>query len=213
MSWMLDETSILIGDVHGHFDEYRQIIRTRGANSSIQLGDMGIGFAGDGSFNVSTDHRFIRGNHDSPRKCEELPHYLGNFGYLENETAFFVSGAFSIDRRMRIEGISWWRDEELGYMQSQLALDAYIQARPQVVLSHDCPLRCYDEIHSHHGEKTRTNTMLQSMYDEHHPDLWVFGHHHVSRRFRVGRTQFICLAELESANYWELLGFKRRGDD
>jgi hypothetical protein len=35
------------------------------------------------------------------------------------------------------------------------------------------------------------------MFDQWQPELWVFGHYHFSRNFKIGKTRFLCLNELE----------------
>lgn len=92
----------LIGDVHGKFDRYGEILT--GLPCSIQLGDMGIGFGLDDLFPKAdpTKHRFLRGNHDNPELCRRHPNYLGDFGFEFG--IFFISGAFSVDRHLRTMG-------------------------------------------------------------------------------------------------------------
>lgn len=46
--------------------------------------------------------------------------------------------------------------------------------------------------------KSQTRTMLQKMFEEHKPELWIFGHHHKSKDEVINGTRFICLDELET---------------
>lgn len=109
----------IIGDVHAKFDEYFDI--AKGVERSVQVGDFGVGFFKDEDYarhNLSVlgqDHRFIRGNHDDPQKCKTFSNYIVD-GFV-HEDIMFVGGAKSVDAINRVEGTSWWKDEELDYAQ------------------------------------------------------------------------------------------------
>ena len=118
---------LLIGDVHGDIVKYQRLIK-RG-RSSIQVGDLGLGFPGRDSVRMTNMfrlmdsrpenhlyHKVMRGNHDNPdtfkghewtdghgktHKIPPLNSYLGDFGYLPDLDLFFVGGAFSIDQAWR----------------------------------------------------------------------------------------------------------------
>src|SRR6266404_2664369 len=134
----------IIGDVHGFTKTYQKWLRNNldPEQRSIQIGDMGLGFAGvglpaPGQPPLGDSHKFFRGNHDSPEKCRAHANYLGDYGYLEEDGIFWVAGAFSIDRAYRIEGVSWWADEELSYAELGKATDLYREVKPRFVLSHE----------------------------------------------------------------------------
>ena len=184
----------IIGDVHERIHEYLAI--TAGADESIQIGDMGLGFKGVFLPLMTPSHKWFRGNHDSPQMCRAHPNYLGDWGYDAEKELFWFSGADSIDKHLRREGVSWWRDEELSVAEFERALELYEQVKPRVVLSHDGP---QDFICAAFGihKKSRTRQALQAAYDLHQPDLWIYGHHHVRREFVSPEgTFFMCLPEL-----------------
>jgi len=111
---------ICIGDVHGKTDQYQKMLRQKFVGQrTIQIGDMGIGFAGTPGLHkdimTSGDHRWFRGNHDDPAKCRVSIGYLGDYGYLPEDELFWLAGAYSIDYMYRIPGRSWWGDEELSW--------------------------------------------------------------------------------------------------
>ena len=97
---------IFIGDCHGQFDIYKSILDNYKNDFSIQLGDMGIGFITRSSnYNkkgrsyspeLSKNHMFIRGNHDSPSLCDNHPNYLGDYGYRKKSDLFYISGGYSV---------------------------------------------------------------------------------------------------------------------
>lgn len=186
----------LIGDIHGLFSDYNQMVSTI-KEPTIQLGDFGIGF--NSLYGMTNNfsnlkNMFIRGNHDNPNECKNHPNYLGDFGMYEN--IFFISGAWSIDKHLRIQDVNWWEDEELSMSDCQNALNLYESEKPEIIISHDCPISIINHIYSH-PINTRTGQLLQNMFEIHQPVKWFFGHHHKSIKLRIDKTDFRCLTELE----------------
>ncbi len=183
----------IIGDVHGLIPDYLNL--RAHADESIQIGDMGLGFKGV-ALPPSREHRFFRGNHDSPQACREHESYMGDWGYDAAKSLFWFSGADSIDRHLRREGVSWWRDEQLSGGEFQEALDLYEQVKPRIVLSHDGP-QAFIEAAFHIDARSLTRQALQRAYELWQPSIWVFGHHH--RKFDYVSpegTHFVCLPEM-----------------
>lgn len=191
----------LIGDVHGDVQALR---KARGDHqNAIQIGDLGYGFAEGNSRKL--DHwlrhkggmRFFRGNHDHPTRCRRHPQHLAS-GWHE-EGFFVVGGGLSIDWQRRVEGRSWWRDEE----HSKRELDELVQAfeanRPRLVLSHEAPPVATDGMFNPQLKfESATAQALQAMWSVWQPDLWVFGHWHRTREARHGKTLFVCLGEKQA---------------
>jgi hypothetical protein len=188
-----------IGDCHGKFADLKKICDSLSPRKCIQLGDMGFGFGLDEQFHACKNLFFLRGNHDNPEVCRRYPNYLGDYGYLDEEGVFFVSGAFSIDQAYRVEGVSWWRDEELSEPQWRRAMDLYMDKRPSIVATHDCPHDAYPFVVSAHvaDQRNRTSSALSRMFQIYMPKLWVFAHHHQFKTFAIDRTQFVALGELD----------------
>lgn len=219
---------VLIGDVHGDTHIYQKMLRRRLAGRrTIQIGDMGIGFKGVGLHKMPLNHRWIRGNHDNPQKCRDNYNYLGDWGILNDDSLFYLAGAFSIDRDSRIMGINWWQDEELSWIELQQAIDLYKEFKPRFVVSHEAPSeaakRMLHEIlaktqgstdAAYFAEKmactmSRTSEALQVMFDAHQPKEWVFGHYHLDNTFDWKGTKFTCVGilktyELETGNLSEI---------
>lgn len=186
------------GDAHG---KLRKLAKP--GNLVVQVGDLGIGFVSpvmvSERVTKRTDFKFIRGNHDFPDACRLNPNYLGEFGTAHG--FFFVSGAWSIDQSYRMEGRDWWRDEELSTSQMREAFDLYTNEKPRIMVTHEGPSSLFVEGGPMALRDYRTNataTLLQAMFEYHQPELWIFGHHHVSRDFRLNGTRFRCLEELET---------------
>jgi hypothetical protein len=207
-----------VGDVHGRFEQYKKIIV--GVPRSIQVGDMGVGFRRiggprDGDFYeqphyavVHGDHRFIRGNNDSPDACRKLSQWISD-GHIEDRV-MFVGGALSIDRELRREGYNWWPDEELSAAELNRIVALYVERKPRVMVTHDCPEEVASMVLTRipllgPGKRdfpSRTRYAFQAMWSAHAPQIWIFGHYHMSfdqvlHGGRESGTRFIGLAELE----------------
>ena len=187
-----------IGDVHGKFEEYYAL--TVGCEASIQCGDMGIGF-GIPFPVVPIEHKFIRGNHDDYKKCLDIPNFIHDGDMWDG--MFFLGGAWSIDWEWRQQRMShggkaiWWKEEELPYPELEKVIERYEIAKPSIMISHDCPLIMAQEIKSQHmWDNSRTRNALNSMFEIHKPEYWIFGHHHINMTRDIQGTRFICLAEL-----------------
>lgn len=208
---MNSTTYRFIGDVHGKFRRYRDVIRD--VPRSIQIGDMGVGFYKYNSdreivpyanppFDSMSkgDHKFIRGNHDNPKVCSEHPFWIKD-GEYKNDI-FFCGGAVSIDKAWRIKGLTWWEDEELSQEELNTIIDKYKEIKPKIVVTHDCPESVANEIMQGFnlrklGFSSRSRQAFESMLYHHQPKLWIFGHWHHTLTFKRGDTVFKCLGELE----------------
>jgi predicted phosphodiesterase len=198
----------VLGDVHGKFRRYKE--KLEGAEQSLQLGDMGIGF-GEELAPLPPQHKFIRGNHDNPQQCKTHPNYKGEYGYDEDKQLFYLGGAWSIDKAIRLSWEaqgnpkSWWEDEELSQEQLQAAFRLFIETRPRIMITHDCPSFMAERILARVSglpfgdssyNSTRTAVWLQRMWRIHEPEVWVFGHWHIDLDQQVSNTRFVCLSEL-----------------
>lgn len=198
----------IIGDVHGRFSQYREIIRD--VPFSIQVGDMGVGFirsnglpSANPPFDAMSEgrHLFLRGNHDNPNVCRQQRYWIPD-GSIVDGKIFCLGGAVSIDRHLRTQGLNWWPDEECSYEELQRHIDTYAAVKPEIVISHECPESVADSIMASFNmqkisDGSRTRQALQAMLDIHEPRAWFYGHWHYAMKFNVGRTSFRCLAELE----------------
>jgi predicted phosphodiesterase len=146
---------------------------------------------------VHGDDYFIYGNHDDALICEKSPKFLGDFGIkqIDGRKVFFLSGAMSTDKQYRIEGKSWWAYEELTYVQLCDAAELYRREKPEIVITHDCPLTPRKEMFGYR-DAGRTVQALESMFADHQPEHWVFGHHHLNRAAQICGTRFVCVPEL-----------------
>lgn len=179
-----------IGDIHGKIDRYLPLVQ---GVDSIQVGDFGMGFVP--TPDLPPRARFIRGNHDSPELCRQHPNWIPD-GTIEGDT-MFIGGAWSIDRDQRIEGVSWWADEELTIAQLDQMVELALEARPRIMVTHDCPLSLIQPLFGAAPIATRTQQALDAIWQLCQPQCWIFGHWHQHRDHVIRGTRFICLAELQ----------------
>ena len=202
----------LIGDIHRKWASYIRIIE-KSEYPTIQLGDFGWGFADQYTNPLilqnakqledvmsQGDHKYIRGNHDNPDACRLHNYCIEDGTYDEKYGVFYLGGAFSIDRACRTHGIDWWPDEELDYYQMLQMYDKYMDLKPRVMLTHDGPRGVMKKLFNFCDKLSQpsiTEHGLQRMFEEHKPELWIFGHWHLSRDNIIDGTRFVCLAETE----------------
>lgn len=193
----------LIGDVHGKYKRYHEIIREKDRHEyTIQLGDFGFDYTTLKNVDPK-NHVFIGGNHDQYDIINDVPNYLGDYGHVNNFNGidfFFFRGAYSIDRQYRTIGIDWWENEQVSIDQFMKARELYKDIKPDIMITHDCPqeivlqmLRPGDRVF-----ENNTSWALQELFNIHQPKMWFFGHWHKSRQIQHGNTKFICLNELET---------------
>lgn len=191
---------MLIGDVHGKYHKYQELIQIAEDKNinSIQLGDFGFELEHIWHRNnIDCDnHKILFGNHDF-YPFIDLPHSLGNFGYLEEYGIFYIRGANSIDKYRRTPGLNWFDNEELSWEEANQCLDLYETIKPNIVISHDCPFFAYEHFNIKSTIKNHTSVLLSEIHNTHQPQNWYFGHHHISTNFMYMNTNFRCLAELE----------------
>jgi hypothetical protein len=206
----------IVGDVHGKWDRYKKLIKD--ATNSIVVGDFGVGFsrwdwhqecrvplANPPYDNMSEgNHRFIRGNHDSPIACSSHPYWIPD-GTIETTESgkkiMYIGGALSVDKAFRTENLDWWADEELSYYKLQEYMDLYLVEKPDVLITHDTVESFAVKIEEISGRKkldidSRTRQAFQSMFEIYQPEIWICGHWHVSIDTIFNGTRFIVLDEL-----------------
>lgn len=200
---------IVIGDVHGEFHRYFRTIKE--ADYSLQLGDMGFFYEPLTIAKIDPEkHKFFGGNHDNYDLYSESPHALGDFGEEElgGVKFFYVRGAFSIDKKYRDFGVSWWPEEELNREQFDAAMELYVAAKPEIMITHECPREISDLIGNPNVLRefgfdpsrftTKTSEALQRMFEAHQPKHWIFGHFHKNWETEVNGTHFQCLNEMST---------------
>lgn len=188
-----------IGDIHGKMHAYTSICDSS-PNPTIQVGDYGMGFVDNWILpSQAKQHRFIRGNHDSPAVCKQQLNYIED-GTIE-DGVMFIGGADSIDKQWRVSGFDWWEDEQLSMEQLGDMIQLAEDQKPSVLITHDAPDFIADYICQSRGwpkynDDDRTRKAFNVLYGQHRPKLHIFGHWHIDIDIIYNETRFICLNEL-----------------
>jgi len=214
---------LVIGDIHCKVKKYLALLERENPLHSIQVGDFGYKKAYDEFIDYPIDitrHQIFMGNHDFYPYLG-YPFSLGDYGFftIEGKDIGFVRGAKTVSQESmyRVEAKSWlernersneWEnyddlcfpmDEELSLKEFESVADVITYRTPTIMLSHDCPAEVCEKMFNI-KDKTKTRNGLQSVWEKHQPDVWIFGHHHKSKTMQMNGTKFICLSELETIN-------------
>ena len=207
-----------IGDVHGKVDRYKEIVQGGANDITIQVGDFHVEYGDEVSWcskadlpKTGMDNYIIPGNHDdwewilkhAKDPITDAPFfYSGTLDYFSSNLHIcWVAGAASVDKNHNPD---WNPNEEMGMAQALQIADCYKNEweNIDVIVSHDCPYQIlFDMYHSSQVEKTKTNELLQHMFDTKAPKLWVFGHHHQRFVRIIGDTTFVGLGECDYFDY------------
>ena len=206
---------MFIGDIHSNYILWANYLQVH--EPTIQVGDNDFGFPHHTPEAIEAietalengDHRWIRGNHDNPNytNSKQIP----DGSYDEVLDIFFCGGAYSIDQATRVEGVDWWREEELTYAELQEVIDRYEAAKPRVLVTHDGPTEALVEMFPRmmrNPRDGRTRQALDTMLQIHRPQFHVFGHWHQTIQYTVDDTRFACVGlqdylflDLEKENF------------
>lgn len=202
----------LVGDSHGNYDQYLDICSNY--DYTLQVGDMGYSYT-PLSYLDPNKHKFIAGNHEDHKTCYSVPHCLGRFGYtrLNGIDLFFVSGAFSVDGKIRTEKFlsgEWpqthFDNEELSESEIIECEALYREVKPDILITHEAPRRTVGDFtnpfilkqfgFNHYTFSTRTSDFLDKLWDIHRPSFHACGHYHKNFYKMYGNTHFFVLKEL-----------------
>lgn len=202
---------LFIGDVHGKFNEYAQIVKDYRdkADFIVQVGDFGLGFHSGADFliqslqNTVGNAFFIRGNHDDPAVCHKTAGFIHDGHFMLNGRVMFVGGAWSIDWMYRTPGVNWWEGEECSIKELDRLIDEYESAEPEIMVTHTCPASIAKRLFIDTGNalgteahQTRTEEAFEQMWRIHQPKRWIFGHWHHDVSEIIDGCMFTCLDEL-----------------
>lgn len=205
-----------IGDVHGKLQQYAE--RCRKYPDTVCLGEMGFDlkdlvliYLKHSAFGdeETPRHLILPGNHDNYDQCRAFTTFLTRPGFgaftsgpLVDRPSYYIRGAASIDKMYRIEGKSWWADEELTSSQLRRAVDGAVMFEPDIMVTHTCPDAIISKLLRPGQEKYnfRTEQALQAILEMAPPKLWIFGHFHTTRVIEIGETTFIALGELATCD-------------
>lgn len=191
-----------------------------GVTHIIQVGDFGLAFHGNKcpllkyfkkrsrQGKLTIPWITVGGNHDNydwwnvkaaaqgnPDMTELAPgvHWAarGFMTTLDGTSHLFCGGAESTDKLYRTEGKSWWADETPTYEEFSRFADALDEGKPQVVVTHDVPLRVDMFRVGRDQNATPRNLENALKVSSHAPKKWYYGHHHVMDSCTIDGTTFM----------------------
>jgi predicted phosphodiesterase len=190
---------MFLGDTHGNIGWMKNVIIPVAVSERVdlilQLGDWGFWWPGD-----DKDERlnemlaahdipmwFIDGNHDNHARLRAQSRYQlrshlrylprGERFELDGVSFLALGGAYSIDKAYRIEGKSWWREEEITYAEAMHAVEG---GRVTVMLTHDIPwgVELTWDRKRDFPDSIPNRKLLRHVVDEVRPKWLFHGHMH-----------------------------------
>lgn len=202
----------ITGDTHGEYDDFLNRIYQKGirkGDTVIICGD--FGFVWDDPYHRCFLAKltaepftiaFVDGNHEdftflnahpivewnggnTHRIAGNIFHLMrGQHFTLEGKTFFTMGGAYSIDKAMRREGVSWWKEELPTNEEYKIADETLKQHGYEVdyVLTHNVPQSVIHYLglkpDLHDAELTG---YFEWLYGELKFKKWFAGHYHVNK--------------------------------
>jgi len=194
----------LIGDIHGNVQKAIYLLTQRSLNTEhvFFLGDIGFGFPEFDKkkfYEILTHHQrtsfyLIQGNHDNADEMEDFSNVMVVSSHtgakvinLFDNDFLLIPGALSVDRKQRIEGLSWWANEQMSSVQYERTIEQAVNAN--YILSHDAPLRSYFGFF-HNTEVSISNRALDVILEENMYNRiakrWFHGHLHKNYQANFG---------------------------
>ena len=144
---------------------------------------------------------FIDGNHENHERLnsmrvvnfsggkahkvyDSIYHLMrGQVYEIAGKRIFTFGGASSIDKHLRTEGISWWKEEEFNYREANTAYDNLNKINWEVdyVLTHSAPFSIRDKLFED-NKPSSTERMLEAMLRNIKFKRWYFGHYHIDKK-------------------------------
>ena len=102
---------------------------------------------------------------------------------IAGKRIFTFGGASSIDKHLRTEGISWWKEEEFNYREANTAYENLNKIGWEVdyVLTHSAPFSIRDKLFES-NKPSSTERMLEAMLRNIKFKRWYFGHYHIDKK-------------------------------
>lgn len=191
----------ICGDWHGDPNFANGVLHAlhaRGITEIIQCGDFGYGWDNQYVPSVSgvlkkfgQTLRWVPGNHENYDMIDQLMQhdaqwltdeiYVLDRGerFTIGDTSFVgIGGAHSIDRDMRVQGVSWWPQETLTYRDVHRIIEAVEPC--DVVVAHDAPVTAElgGGFFKDDPISLSNRRLLQHAVDHLQPQFLFHGHYH-----------------------------------
>lgn len=222
---------MVLGDVHRDWPALNALVNQKKPDIILQCGDFGYwpkadltdservklrrgGKLMEPNMQRHTKLYWCDGNHEDfwglrDRRADEIwpgVYYKPRGSRLklpDGRWVLFMGGAASIDKLWRIEGVSWFPEEEI----KPKDMDGLDPAwHIDIVISHTCPLGInvkgdYDALRLTDWSRAALSEVMR-MYN---PKLWYFGHWHTHQQWQMGDTLFTALNMSRETGWWEIL--------
>lgn len=206
------------GDTHGNLNRFFGVDYSRLTEKDyvIIAGDAGILFSKNSDrywHNLSLlkllafKVLWVDGNHENHDWIDSLPVSTWNGGKIhkitencyhlmrgqiyniDGNTIFTFGGANSIDKDMRVHGLSWWEREIPSFTEENEGLDNLEKVGNKVdyIITHDCPSNILYRINPTYNNYNVTRYLFEidkNVEFKH----WYFGHHHFDKTFDQKHT-------------------------
>ncbi len=218
------------GDTHGQFNEFLRIDKKlTDGDICIICGDCGLLFLNDESEQRFLDDiekknytiLFVDGNHENFPAIYSYPEEMWNGGrvhrirknvlYLcrgqvftiEGKTFFTFGGGYSIDKYMRRENVSWWKEEMPTMEEYKEGLDNLEKHNFTVdyIITHTANMKTveymavkdrYAGIKACHIEEAPLNWYLEDIKEKTTYKRWFFGHFHRDWKIDYTNQRVLC---------------------
>ena len=220
---------LLVGDVHGRFNDLNALINKKRPDEVWCLGDFGYwpGFDKYGLETIKPGKaivRFLDGNHenhealllavgiqDIPVPVELHPQiwYMprGTVQVMpDGQKVMWMGGADSIDKGMRTAGFDWFPEETI----KEHDLWKVVEQKLDILLTHTCAQRNLHVMLRVQGEKSKdpSNMYIDWILNKCQPDWHYFSHwHHWMRGAYTMNMHWECLNMATLTGWWKWLYF------
>lgn len=152
------------------------------------------------NFNALNSYEITKWNGGNVHKInEKLIHLMrGQVFTIDNKKFFTFGGATSIDKELRIENITWWKEEETNYDEINTALENLEKENYKVdyILTHTCPKTIVmNVIYSNEEIYYELNSSIEKFLDEvlliTKYKKWFFGHFHKEMKIKEYRMEIL----------------------
>ena len=155
---------------------------------------------------------FIDGNHENHERLnsmrvvnfsegkvhkvyESIYHLMrGQVYEIAGKRIFTFGGAKSIDKHLRTEGVSWWKEEEFNYREANTAYDNLNKINWEVdyVLTHSAPLSIRDKLFEGNNlyKPSSTERILEAILRNIKFKRWYFGHYHIDKNMNNFKAMY-----------------------
>ena len=231
----------ITGDTHGNQDLWvRMCSFLTGGDNIIVLGDFGMGFF-DGRYwpeemffdylaEQNSMFLFLDGNHDCFDKLNAYEisewhgghvHFIrnnvihlmrGEIYEIDDKKVFVMGGGYSLDKKLRIPGRTWWPQEmpnDAEYRNAYKNLEK-CGFKVDYILTHTAPAETVEYLSRLNlgikisvVEELPLNGFLQWIVENVYYDKWYFGHFHIDAE--VWKNQYAVLDAIREIHTGEFI--------